>query len=648
MQKFYKLVAFLLFFVSIVTLYNYIFNMSEYYKNEYDRKANVYVESLSTPRGRILDVNGKVLVDNVGVKTIVYRKVDGISNKDEINIAYELANILSFSKGASIMDLKKFWMVKNPIDANNLITQEEYQLYDERKLNSHDLYYLKLDRITSDILDNFSEIDKRAAYIYSLMNNGYSYDAKIIKKDVLDEEYVNVLDLNLKGVTNQMYFERYYPYGNTLKSIFGSIGSIPAEEEREYLEKGYSLDDTVGISYLEKQYENYLKGEKDLYKVNKDGTLTQVASGRRGNDLVLSIDIDMQLGIEEILKSEIKSGKKLLNTEYYNGSLVLVGDTKGSIKVVADLKYLGNDVFLNNERDAIYSSFTVGSVVKGASMAMAYQNNLVEVGKKVKDSCVKLYLVPEKCSYKKLGYIDDITAIKTSSNYYQFILAMKLAGYSYSYNMKMNVTDREFSIYRNVFEQFGLGAKTGIDLPNEVTGIRGKKLAPDLLLNLAIGQYDSYTAIELLQYMNTIANNGVRYELQLMDKIIDNEGNVILENDNKILNTFNLEQQYFDRIKEGLRQVVNLGTGYGYTDTEFKPAGKTGTSETYYDTDLDGVGDTLTITSTYAMYAPYDNPKYSMVVISPNVNHKEGSSDYFAYINRYISKRVSEYVFTNY
>jgi cell division protein FtsI/penicillin-binding protein 2 len=48
------------------------------------------------------------------------------------------------------------------------------------------------------------------------------------------------------------------------------------------------------------------------------------------------------------------------------------------------------------------------------------------------------------------------------------------------------------------------------------------------------------------------------------------------------------------------------------------------------------------------MYAPSDNPKYSMVVISPNVSHKNGTSDYFAYINRYISKRVSDYLFTNY
>lgn len=649
MKKLYKTFLFCLFLLCSFTLYNYIFLKHSYYQEEYEKKTNTYVESLSTPRGRILDINGKVLVDNIGVKTIVYRKLNSLRTEDEISISYQLADLLSFSKSASIRDLKKFWMLLYPDLTEDLITEEEYVLYDRRKLTSNDLYLLKLERITDAMLQEFDEVDQRAAYIYSLMNQGYSYDAKIIKSDVTDLEYASVLESNIPGITNEMYFERYYPYGNTLKSIFGSIGSIPEELASEYVSNGYSLNDVVGISYLEQQYESFLKGEKDLYKVSQDGTLIKVAKGRRGNDLVLSIDIDMQLGIEEILKEEIKKGKQLLNTEYYNGSYVLVGDVKtGAIKAIAGLRYLRNDVFLHTEHDAIYSSFTVGSVVKGASMAMAYQNGLVEVGKKIKDSCVKLYLVPEKCSYKRLGYIDDITALKTSSNYYQFLLAIKLAGYSYSYNMKMTVSDREFSIYRDVFASFGLGTTTGIDLPNEVTGIRGKKIAPDLLLNLAIGQYDSYTGISLLQYINTIANNGTRYQLHFMDSILDRDKQVVLHYEPNVLNTFSLSSDSFNRIKEGFRQVVQLGTGYGYTNVLYNPAGKTGTSETYYDSDSDGIGDVLTITNTYAMYAPFDNPKYSMVVISPNVNHQNGTSDSFAYINRYISNRVSEYIFSHY
>lgn len=648
MKKVYQLVCFLFLAITSYTLYQMIFIKGEYQKEMYQAKTNTYVTSLSTPRGRILDSKGNVLVDNQGVKTIVYRKINSISTSDEIDIAYTLGELLTLTKTANELQLKKFWMVKYPEETESLITNEEYELYEQRKLNSTDLYLLKIDRITKELLGRFTDLDKKAAYIFSLMNEGYSYDAKIIKSDVTDSEYANVLESKIPGISNEMNFVRYYPYGNTLKSIFGSIGSIPKELEEEYIALGYSLNDTIGISYLEKQYESYLKGEKDVYKVNSDGTLTQVTSGRRGNDLVLTIDIDMQLEIEKILKEEIKKGKKLPNTEYYHGSYVLVGDVKnGGIKAIAGFNYIADDTFVNTERDAIYSAFTVGSVVKGADMAMAYQNGLVDVGKKVLDSCVKLYMVPSKCSYKKLGYIDDITALKTSSNYYQFLLAIKLAGYTYSYDMKMQVSEREFSIYRNAFASFGLGTHTGIDLPNENTGIKGQKIAPDLLLNLAIGQYDSYTGIELLQYINTIANRGVRYQLHFMDQI-KKDDTVLVKSEPNILSTFSLDSIYFDRIEEGLRQVVQLGTGYGYTDVSFNPVGKTGTSETYYDSNQDGVGDVLTVTNTYAMYAPLNDPKYSMVVISPNVNHPNGSSDYFAYINRYISKAVSDYLFTNY
>lgn len=649
MKKFYIGIAFLFLCFTSGMLYHLILEKRAFYEKVYEEKTSVYVSSLSRPRGRILDAKGRILVDNIGIKSIVYRKTNGISLEEEVEIAKNLAQLLEFKESISEMDLKKYWLATHQKEGNALITEEEYDLYEHRKLNSNDLYLLKLDRITKDMLDYYDEFDKKVAYIYTLMNKGYYYDAKLIKLEVTEKEYASVLEKKMVGVTNEMYFKRDYPYGATLRSIFGMVGNIPKELESYYKNQGYAMDDIVGISFLEQQYDAYLKGEKDTYKVEEDGTLTLVNEGKRGNDLILSIDIEMQLGIEEILKEEIKKGKELKNTEYYQGSYVLVGDPNtGAIKALAGLKYLGHDVFKNVESDVLFSSFTAGSIVKGASMALGYQNNLIEVGKKVKDACVKLYLVPEKCSYKKLGMIDDITALKTSSNYYQFLLAIKLAGYSYSYNMKMDVSESHFQIYRDVFSKFGLGVKTGIDLPNEQTGIKGNTIAADLLLNFAIGQYDTYTPLALLQYINTIYNNGVRYDLSLMDRIIDKENNVIIKKEKKVLSTFSMDQQYFDRIKTGFYQVVNIGTGSGYVDKSLNAAGKTGTSETIFDSDNDGVGDVKTINNTFAMYAPYDNPRYSMVVVSPNVSHYNGKTDYFAYINRYISASVSDYIFANY
>ncbi len=647
MKKIYLLSIISLFGFLGLTLYNICINKTTEYQNLYSSLNETYISSISTPRGRILDVNGKVLVDNQAVYTVVYRSLKGISKKQEIDIALELANILEINQDVAVSTLKEFYLLLHSDLNDSLITPEEIDLYNKRKITKEELDNLKIARITEENLNTMSNQEQKAALIYNLMNKGYYYSHKVIKKDISDEEYNLVVEKKLPGIQIELYWERTYPYHDTLRDVLGSVGSIPKEEISAYLEKGYSLDDVVGISYLEKQYEDYLKGEKAVYKVNNDNSLELVEEGKKGNDLYLSIDIDMQLQVEEILKEQIKKGKKLLNTEYYNGSYVVIGDPQnGAIKVLAGLKYINEDTFNWVEEDNINSSFTVGSVVKGASMAMAYQNNLVDIGKKINDSCVKLYLVPEKCSYKYLGYIDDITALKTSSNYYQFLLAIKLAGYKYSYDMKLPVSEREFNIYRDTFASFGLGALTGIDLPNEIKGIRGSKIAADLLLNLAIGQYDTYTPIQLLQYINTIASNGKRYALSLMDRIVDNAGNVIEKKEEVLLNQVELEPEYFERIKTGLWQVVNLGTGYGYTNPAFNPAGKTGTSEGIYDSNKDGIGDVSTVTNTYAMYAPADNPQYSMVVVSPNVSHYNGSTNYFAYINRYISKAVSDYLFS--
>lgn len=647
MKKIYLLGAFLLFIITSFFLGSKVFRKQDYYKSEYLKKTNTYVSSISRPRGKILDCNGNILVDNIGVKTIVYRKTNNINKEEEITIAKKLASLLDIDDEASLLDLKKYWLDLNSNEGKNLITDEEYKLYQERKLTSNDLYLLKLDRVPNYYLENFKEEEKEVALIYSLMNKGYYYDAKVIKKEVSDSEYARVLEEKIKGVTNEMDYKRVYPYGNSLRSILGNIGSIPKEMESYYIENGASLDEYVGISYLEQQYDKYLRGEKDLYLVEEDGTLTLVKNGKRGNDLYLSIDIKMQQDIENILKEEIKNGKKLPNTKYYNGSYVIVSNPlDGSIKAMVGLKYLGNDVFKYVENDCINSSFTVGSIVKGASMALAYQKNLVEVGKKIKDSCVKLYLNPQKCSYKSLGFIDDLSALKTSSNYYQFLLAIKLAGYEYKPNLKMEVSEKEFNIYREAFSYFGLGSLTGIDLPNELTGIKGKTIAPDLLLNFVIGQYDTYTPVSLLQYINTIYNDGVRYSLSLMAKIVSPDGEVLVENKPNILSEFALDKEYFARIKTGFYQVVNEGTGSGYVDKKFRAMGKTGTSQTIYDSDNDGVGDVDVVHNTFAMVAPYDNPKYSMVVISPNVFSAKNSNSSFPYINRYISKSVSDYLFS--
>ena len=647
-----KKILFLIFITFILILFR-IYNISvkanNYYKHILDNKTNIIIEGLSAPRGRILDINGNVLVDNIGVNTIVYNKT-GLTKDEEIEISYLLADNITNIKEGNEYELKKFYLALHN-NGDDLINEKEYKLYDERKLSSTDLNTLKYKRITKYNIDKFSKRDKIAAKIYYLMNKGYSYDKKIIIKNVKDDEFAKIIEMDIKGITGELLWIRKYNYENTLKNIFGNIGNITLENSEYYLKNNYKLSDIVGISNLEYQYDKYLQGKKATFKLNSDNTLTKISDSKRGNDIYLSIDINMENDIISILKDNILKGKKMANTKYYNGSYVLVLNSKdGSIKAMAGESILNNleNQFSDTSFNIFNSSFTPGSVIKGASMTVGYQNGLIDVGKKINDSCVKLYLNPQKCSYKYLGYIDDITALKTSSNYYQFLLAIKSTGNTYKYNMKLNVSEDNFNLYRNTFLEYGLGNLTGIDLPNEPTGLKGKKIAGDLLLNLSIGQYDTYTILELAQYMNTIANNGIRYKLNLVDHITDEYGNIIYSYEGNILNKINLDEKYYERIKEGLRQVLFLGTGYGYTNVKYKPAGKTGTSESFLDIDNDGINDVKTITSTYAMFAPFDDPKYTVVVVSPNIGYYKNNIGQMAYINRFLSSDITNLIFDKY
>lgn len=644
------LFLFIIFMLGYINVYKHSF-----YARKLDDKQNKYISLASAPRGRILDRNGNILVDNIGVKTIVYKKSNSVKKTDEIEIAKKLADLITLDYNESIRELKDYYILLNKKETDNLITDKEYDLYNNRKLSNDDLYKYKLERITEEMLSTFNDKDRLTAHIYSLMNKGYKYEIKIIKdKDVTEEEYAKIIESNIKGVTGSISWERTYPYNNVLRKIFGTVSSrengVPNDKKRYYLNKGYSLNDRVGTSYLEEYYEEYLKGKKAIYKVNNDNTLTLIEKEEKGNDLVLSIDINLQMEVEKIIQDKIIAGKKLKNTEYYNHAYAIISNPNdGSILTMAGQRLNENtNVFSDISPNIINSAYTMGSVVKGASQTVGYQTNVIEPNKYMTDSCVKLYLVPEKCSFKRLGRINDITALKWSSNYYQFITAIKASGKTYRYNMKLNSTKDDFKRYRDTFASYGLGVLTDIDLPNEKPGIIGTKQADDLLLNLSIGQYDTYTPIELVQYINTIANNGKRIKLSLMNKIVDSDNKVIKKNDSKVLNDVKLDNYYFERLKEGFRQVLDGGTGAGYTELKYKPAGKTGTSESFYDSDLDGKVDVKTISMSYAMFAPVDNPKYSLVVISPNVSHTNGKTEYIAYINKHISKEVSKILFENY
>ena len=632
-----------------------------YFKEKVNLATVKVVLGDSAPRGRIYDRNGKLVVDNIAIRTITYKK-SGLSSLEEIGLAYKLGSMISVDyKKLSDSDLRSFWIINNSSKADDLITDQEYKDLSERKISSDDIYSYKLERVPSDELESYGSDDLEAAYIYKLMNTGYDYEDKVIKKDVSASEYAIVAEnLNdLGGVNVKLLWDREYLYGDVFKTILGSVSSsesgIPYELKSYYLNKGYALNDRVGTSYLEYQYEDELKGIKNKYQVI-NGKYILLEEGRRGNDIMLTIDIDLQREIEKILEEELLLTKSEPNTRYYNKSFVVVSDPNtGEILAMAGKQIVpsGNSYKFYDYTPGITTTpVVVGSVVKGASHIVGYNTGALSIGEVRDDSCLKIAATPLKCSWKYLGVLDDISALQYSSNTYQYNTSIGVAHGNYVYDGPLVIDPSAFDIYRETFGQFGLGVATGIDLPVESLGYKGNSELPGHLFDFSIGQYDTYTPIQLSQYINTIANGGNRMKPYLVKSIYspssDGLVNKIRDVSPTVLNRVDTEDRFMERVHLGFQRVLDSGTGYGYIDLAYKPAGKTGTSESFIDTDDDGVVDTETLTNTFVAYAPYDNPRVSFTVISPDIYYDESGSTYQSNVNKRIVSRVSKKYFDFY
>lgn len=618
-----------------------LFNLQILKNSEYNDKLAMAtektIESTSAPRGRIYDRNHKLLVDNEGIKTIYYKKQNGITTKEEIELAYEVSNNIDIDY-SKIDDnkLKDFYYKSHYKECRKKITDEEWDLYNKRKLNDKDIDKLIYERLDDEISE-YTDSDKKAAYIYYLMNKGYSYAEKVIKNsDVTDAEYAYISENidNLKGFNTKLDWERVYLYGDTFKSILGNVSSntqgIPSELSKEYLKRGYTLDDRVGISYLEYQYEDYLRGTKAKYRLLSDNSYELVSEGKRGNDIVLTIDIELQKYLEEVLSNEVLNAKGEPGTQYYNRSFAIVSDPNtGEILAMAGKQAVLKDGYyqiVDYTPGIVTLPVTPGSVVKGASMMVGYKYGAIDIGTVLNDECIKIKDTPLKCSWQTMGPIDDVYALQNSSNVYQYKIAIKVGNGSYEYNQGLVLDESAFDKYREMYAEFGLGEKTGIDLPVESLGFMGKSRLPGHLLDFSIGQYDTYTPIQLSQYINTIANNGVRLKPYLLKEVYkpsdsgDTFGSLIYKANVTELGKLSVEKKYIDRVREGFSAVVTRGLGYGYMGNYTNSAGKTGTSQSFIDTDGDGKVDTETITSSFVGYSPSDNPKMSIVVVSPDIS----------------------------
>lgn len=618
---------------------------------KYSGEYQAYVDKTSTvalqrnvPRGVIYDRNMSVLVDNEAVNTITYQRYADVSEEEMREVADKLANLIEvdFSKLTS-RDLKDLYLETFAEEAENLYTEEELKEYDDKTL-----YQLQLSRITDEMLANLTDHDKEAHAIFINMKKGTNQTSNIVKKGATEEEVAVVSEHleSMPGVNTEVDWDRTYPSVAQWHPIYGRVSSyeqgLPAVLLNYYKAHDYQSNDRVGLSQLELYYEPLLGGYKSQYLLTNDddtSTYDEIYEGQRGYELVLTIDADLQAAVNEIVKDELLNAKKNSSTTQYlrEAYIVMTNPNTGEILAMTGNIIEWDDeaqdyVIYDNSLGTFQNSFTVGSVVKGATLLTGFKYGVTTPGQVVNDS--KMYFKGglEKGSWQTLGAVNDLTALQKSSNVYFFDQTIRFGGSSYSPYMALNLDLDVFDKYRSTFNQFGLGVATGIDLPNESTGLVEAQRTSGKLLDFAIGQADLYTPMQLVQYVSTIATSGKRFAPTLVKEVYlpsndDVSGKQLVKGfEPNLLNVVEIDQQYFDRVHQGFIMALQQSGGTGYSTfykATYNPAGKTGTAQEYArDAEgryiKDANGDFIDVHSrTLIAYAPADKPEIAISVVVP-------------------------------
>jgi penicillin-binding protein 2B len=609
----------------------------------------------SSPRGMIYDSAGKALVTNQANQAITFTRGTQMTAEDLLKVATKLNQLIDMpvDENLTARDKKDFWLA----DPKHLKEATERLSAKEQKLDTSEQYKATVDKVTDEEI-NFNEEQLKIATIFKKMNSAYKLNTVFIKNTgVTDQELAVVAEhaSELLGVSTGTDWNRQYTAADSIKSILGSVTTekqgLPAEQVDEYLAKGYSRNDRVGQSYLEKQYEDVLQGSKTQYEVTLDSNgnvinQKEIFAGEKGSNLMLSLNADFQAKVENILKTNyqklIDSGKATYSPGAY---AVAMNPQTGEILAMTGFSHEeGSKELTENALGTITSAFTPGSVVKAGTLTAGWQTNVISGNQVLVDEPIKLQGSSEKSSvFNRNGQlaINAVKALELSSNTYMIKVALKMLGLEYTPNMGLPSLDEESKAYeelRKAFNQFGLGTKTGIDLPNESPGISRsvdfmKKFntdngaqwyTPGNFTDLAFGQFDTYTPIQLAQYASTVANGGKRIQPRLVKAIYGNDengnlGEVKKEMETKVENTVDISAEDMSILREGFHQVVHGTDAY----TTAKPlasakmdlSAKTGTAETI----AEGHPDITTVNSNIVAYGPTDNPEIAISVVLPNL-----------------------------
>ncbi len=572
---------------------------------------------------------------------IIYGKIaDDLAQGNKIR-----PKVIPSARGI-ILDSDGNWLARNIPTFDLTISPSDLP----KERSERDEIYQKLATIARI---DFAEIKDK-----SEKNGLLSLDPIAIRENISREDSLLYEEkiAGLQGVSVAKRSSREYSNIAGLSHIIGYTGKISEDDLKKFSDR--RLSDWLGKAGLELQYEDDLHGNDGVEQVEVDskGNIERVLvdlknrDPQAGNSLTLYLDSDLQQHVAQYLSEGIEQAKELIKEESISsGVAIVMNPNNGGILAMVSLPSYDNNLFskgisnldyqnLINDKSnpmfnrAAYGKYPPGSIIKplmataALSEGIISQNTTLDTPPEIK---IGDYIFPD---WKDHGLTNIETAIAESNNIFFYALG---GGYD-------KIKGMGIEKIKSWWEKFGLGRKTGIDLPGEASGLLPDpewKLAnikePWYIGNtyhVSIGQGDLLiTPLQMIKVVSAIANGGKLLSPQLVKQISNADGNIIKEFEPRVEDPNIADSEVIKIVQSGMRKAVTMGSARTLSDLPFSSAGKTGTAQFF--------GNQKTH-AWFECYAPYENPEIAVIVL---VEGGGGGHE----VSVPIARKILEYYFSN-
>jgi len=567
-------------------------------------------------RGQIYDRDGNLLVGNSQSYDLIYEYGAMPDTRREVNLSLLAAMQAALDTGNGDKLTKSYCPLEGTYPNMTFVEElrdkesAEYAQYKRflkrQEWSAEDTdakdvmkYYVNRYRLYTSQYSN-AEITTLIRMYYDMERVDFgAYASYTIAEDVNMKLITALEESNIEGVNFRVQADRHYEYPGIASHILGRVGSITAENADYYLELGYPLDAKVGTSGCEEAFESWLRGQdgKMVIRYDEKGNMVEKyydPAPTRGNDVYLTLDIDLQISAEEGLAASVES-----SPTSEAGAVTVLDPNTGAL--LASASYPTYDVTKFNSQDyvqslnnnghnpwlnrAIQGVYAPGSTYKIGAALAALETGVIQATDT--QTCNQIFPHYDHPScLQHHGSIDVVEAIKESCNVFFYYVGDLLG-----VDGMTRYTAR-----------LGLGAETGLELYNRTGSVATENGNPGDTVRSAIGQSDhGYTPLQLSVYMSTVVNGGTRYSAHLLDSIRKYyTGELVEEYQIGVLDTVEFSDATYETLMTGMAQVVENPEVWQYfRDIPVAVGGKTGTAE-------------VTGKEDYALFcgfAPLDSPE---------------------------------------